>query len=258
MIRTHPILRLIRIRLTLASTVIALILCIKLGGDLLFTTLIGLATFFAIAHVCTLAEINDVEVDARKYEVFEFYRKNPNPLVTGEIKYSNAIAISLTLLLITTLIGLIIAFNYNIWIIWYAGLAYILIVYYIHVDRGILGNISQSAATTTCIYALSNDITLSVIAGLYILLHNINNQIEDYEIEKEFYRTVPVQIGIRNTKILGIVLSIIGIVLSYLTVKSFVLVYAIIMITFILTNKKIIDYIRAVNYIILCLAFLLT
>ncbi len=252
------ILRLIRIRLSLGAVLLALILCIKTGKTTLETVLITLLTFFSFAHVISISEIVDEKVDRKKYEKFGFYRSLVNPIVSGEITKIEAKKVSLFFFIVSCVLSFMLITFYPLEKVYLAILAYVLILIYVLLDRGIIGNICFSLTYPLLFTFLERNLLIyGIIFAIYNFAHNINNQIEDYEVEKDIYKTVPVQIGIKCTKILGVVLIIVGILLCVKYFIYFVIPFLTLLPLFFTENEKIMDYIRAINYALVLIPFIL-
>lgn len=254
----HPVIRLIRLKNTLPLTLMILLFTIRHNYSLVEIILSTLVCFFAVGHVSSISEIADVNVDKRKLEVFDHYKFSPNPLVTGEITERSAWCISLMLLVISVILITILSFVLNdVVIILLLIVSYFLITIYIALNRGVFGNICQSLAVFICLLVLFKYkyIEVCMILALYTFVHNVNNQIQDYVVEKEFYKTIPVEVGVNKTRIVCILLSIVGILYSFMYAKPFSLLFATLIPLFIIKNEKFVDRVRSINYLILVILF---
>ena len=257
--RVHPVLRLIRLKNTLPLTLLVLIFTIRHDYTVIEVVLSTLVCFFAVSHVSSISEIADIKVDKRKLEVFDHYKLSPNPLATGEMSERTAWHISLSLLIVSLILIVILSIILNdISILFLLVISYFLINVYIFLNRGIIGNVCQSLAVFVCLLVLFKYkyIEVCTILALYTFTHNVNNQIQDYVVEKEFYRTLPVEIGVNKTRIVCILLSVIGILCSFVYAKPFSLLFVTLIPLFIIEKEKIVDRVRAINYLILVIIFL--
>ena len=257
--RDHPVLRLIRLKSTLPLTLLVLIFTIRHDYTVIEIVLSTLVCFFAVSHVSALSEIIDIKVDKRKLEVFDHYKLSPNPLATGEMSERTARHISLSLLIVSLILILVLSFTLNdINVLFLLLISYFLIIVYITLNRGVIGNICQSLAVFVCLLVLFKYkyIEVCMLLALYTFVHNVNNQIQDYVVEKEFYRTFPVEIGVNETRIVSILLSVIGLFCSLMYAKPFSLLFINLIPLFIIENEKIVDRVRAINYLIIVIIFL--
>jgi len=216
----------------------------------------SIATFSCILAIGAMCNLRDKEIDKIKCMKFEFYRGYANPLATGELSEDECRKIILLLVLITLLSGLLIAFTFNIINFLLCVLAFVTGLVYIYVNRVIIGNAFQGIAIYTYVTAICYPtITLDIIIlafflSFYWISHNINNQIEDFEVEYGFENTVATVYGIRKAKIIGLLFlsfSTIGVVFyPFLVIPILVL-----FVTYIVNNKIIQEKLRKINFIIL-------
>ena len=257
--RLSDYIRLTRIKIILSSIIVSFFLCVYTNKPLIYDVFVLTFTTICFMGLMSLCELRDAIIDFKKYIKYEFYRKSYNPISVGKISVDECIKFIRYTSVVSTLIAIVsmIIIPYLCVTIIMLTISLFISLIYIIYDRCIIGNIAESLSWCIALIAISYPVVNTKILlfafGImfYTLSHNINNQIEDYDIELDIENTIATKYGIFVSKIIGISSIIISGILLYLFKKLLIIPCVIIIISYIINNKKIQDYLRYINYVLI-------